>query len=71
VTVLVVNKTTAPIVVGLRITNLSVLSRVSIYRIDAADPAPYLATQDTLALNNAYPYSAPALSASMLIFQTP
>ena len=71
VTVLVVNKTTAPIVVGLRITNLSVLSRVSIYRIDAADPAPYLATQDTLALNNADPYSAPALSASMLIFQTP
>ena len=71
VTVLVVNKTTGPLNVGLRITNVDALARVSVYRIDAADPSPYLALSDTLTLSNAYPYAAPALSASMLVFQTP
>ena len=62
---------TGPLNVGLRITNVDALARVAVYRIDAADPSPYLALSDTLTLSNAYPYAAPALSAAMLVFQTP
>ena len=68
VTVLVVNKTNNALNVGLRITNALSLANVAIYRIDAADPSPYLALQDTVTLENAYPYAAPSLSASMLVF---
>jgi len=68
VTVLVVNKTSGAEIVGLRITNAHVLSTVTTYRIDASDPSPVLAEQATVPLSNAYPYAAPALSASMLVF---
>lgn len=71
VTVLVVNKTQAAMNVGLSLTNAAPLSTVTIYRIDAADPSPYLVNTLPVTLYNAYPYAAPALSASMLVFESP
>jgi hypothetical protein len=57
--------------VGLSLTNAAPLSTVTIYRIDAADPSPYLVNTLPVTLYNAYPYAAPALSASMLVFESP
>jgi hypothetical protein len=71
VTVLVVNKTTGALNVGLRVTDTVALARVAVYRTDAADPSPVLVTTDTLTLQNAYPYASPALSASLLVFEAP
>jgi mannan endo-1,4-beta-mannosidase len=69
VTVLVINKTNAPRKVGLRAFNTELLTRVDVYRIDAAHPSPHLAAQDTLSKKNAHAYVAPPLSAAMLVFQ--
>lgn len=71
VTVLVVNKTNAVRRFGLRAFNTSQLARVDAYRIDATHAAPFLATSnETLTKNNAYAYSAPAYSATLLVFRT-
>lgn len=70
-TVLVVNKTSAIRKFGLRAYNDTQLKNVSVYRIDAAHPAPYLVTTEALTKNNAYAYAAPGLSATMLVFTAP
>lgn len=71
VTVLVVNKTGAPRKFGLRMFDAATLSRVDVYRIDAAHKSPYLAETATLTKHNAFAYAAPPMSAAMLVFQTP
>lgn len=68
VTVLVVNKTSAPRSFGLRVFDVPALSHVDVYRIDAAHKSPYLAEGAPLAKANAYAYTAPPMSAAMLIF---
>jgi hypothetical protein len=67
VTVLVVNKTSSAETVGLSITNADLLSKVTIYRIDASSATPYLVSSGALTLSNAYAYDAPPLSASLLV----
>ena len=71
VTVLVVNKTTATRSFGLELTNADKLGKVAVYTLDAAHSSPYLAKNDTLTKNNAYAFTAGAMSASMLVFTTP
>ena len=71
VTVLVVNKTSAPRTFGLRLTNADKLGKVAVYTLDAGHASPYLARQDMLTRSNAYAFAAGALSASMLVFTTP
>jgi hypothetical protein len=71
VTVLVINKTNATRRVGLRLFNPERLTQVDVYRIDAAHPSPYPAAQEAVTKVNAYAYSAPPLSATMLVFQNP
>jgi hypothetical protein len=70
VTVSVINKTDAPRSFGLRIFHPTVLTRVAVYRIDAAHPSPILVARDTLTKNDAYLYAAPPMSAAMLVFTT-
>lgn len=71
VTVLVVNKTNAVRKFGIRAFNSAQLTSVKAYRIDAAHTNPYLASTEALTKNNAYAYSAPAMSATMLVFSAP
>lgn len=71
VTVLVVNKTNAVRKFGLRAFNTTKLTTVKAYRIDAAHADPFLASTENLTKNNAYAYSAPAMSATLLVFQAP
>ncbi|MBI4469687.1 MAG: hypothetical protein HY650_10240 [Acidobacteria bacterium] len=71
VTVLVINKTIAARRLGVRLFNPERLTRVDAYRIDAANPSPYLAAQEAVTKVNAYAYSAPPLSATMLVFTNP
>lgn len=71
VTVLIVNKTTATRTFGVRAYNAERLTTVDVYRIDAAHSSPYLVTQDQVTKVNAYAYSAPSLSATMLVFRAP
>jgi hypothetical protein len=68
--VLVVNKTNAERRFGLRAFHAAALARVTIYRIDAAHPAPYLSGAAALTRANAYAYAAPPMSAAMLVFET-
>lgn len=71
VTVLVVNKTNATRRVGLRAFNAKRLTQVAEYRIDAAHASPFLAASGPVSKLNAYAYSAPAMSATMLVFTAP
>jgi hypothetical protein len=71
VTVLIVNKTNAPRRFGLRAYDAAALAHVDVYRIDAAHASPYLAQADALTKYNAYAYTAPAMSAAMLVFRSP
>ena len=71
VTVLVVNKTNAVRKFGIRAFNSAQLATVKAYRIDAAHQNPFLASTENLSKNNAYAYSAPAMSATLLVFQAP
>ena len=71
VTVLVINKTNATRTVGVRAFNTTRLTTVDVYRIDAANPSPYLAAQAPVTKVNAYGYAAPPLSATMLVFRAP
>ncbi|MDF2696170.1 MAG: Endoglucanase the largest catalytic component of the cellulosome / Endoglucanase precursor [Labilithrix sp.] len=71
VTMLVINKTGAPRRVGLRTWNAEKLDSVAVWRIDAAHPSPHLAAQDKLTKMNAYAYTAPPMSAAMLVFTAP
>lgn len=70
VTVLVTNKTKASRRVGLRIFNTSKLGKVATYRIDANSATPKLVDEDAMTKTNAYVYAAPALSASLLVFES-
>ena len=69
VTVLVVNKTNATRRFGVRISNAKSLGTVDAYRVDTAHPSPFLAARATVTKNNAYLYSAPAMSATLLVFR--
>ncbi len=69
VTVLVVNKSASPRRFGIRVSNSVALSKVDVRRIDAQSPDPKLVATDPLVKNNAYAYSAPALSATLLVFR--
>jgi hypothetical protein len=68
VTVLVINKSRAPRTFGLRLFNDTRLGRAKAYRIDAAHANPYLASSEQVSKNNAYAYTAPPLSATMVVF---
>jgi len=69
VTVLVVNKTNAVRRFGVRVSNATALGTADVYRVDAAHPTPFLASRAALTKNNAYAYSAPAMSATLLVFR--
>jgi len=71
VTVLVVNKTSAPRRFGLRAFNAAALTHVDVYRIDAAHKSPFLSQSDALTKYNAYAYTAPPMSAAMLVLEGP
>ena len=71
VTVLVINKSTATRRFGVRVSNAQRLTAVDAYRVDASHASPFLASRTTLTKNNAYLYSAPALSATLLVFRAP
>jgi hypothetical protein len=70
-TVLVVNKKPAPRTIALRAYHSAELKKVRVYRIDSEHPDPTLAAEASLAKLNAYLYSAPPLSATMLVFTAP
>ena len=70
VTVLVINKSTTTRRFGVRVSNATSLTTVDAHRVDAAHPSPFLAARDTLTKNNAYLYSAPPSSATLLVFRT-
>jgi hypothetical protein len=69
VTVLVVNKTSASRSFGLRVFDAAALSHVDVYRIDAAHKSPYLGESTALTKANAFAYTAPPMSAAMLVFE--
>lgn len=69
VTVLVINKTNAARKFGLRAFNTERLTTVSAYRLDASHSTPFLASTATLTKVNAYAYTAPAMSATLLVFK--
>jgi len=68
VTVLVVNKTYAPRRFGLRMFHPA-LAEVEVHRIDASHPTPVLAEHLPLSKRNAYAYTAPPMSAALLVFR--
>lgn len=68
VTVLVINKTNTTRRFGLRAFHARQLTDMDIYRIDAANPDPLFVQSQALPLFNAYAYTAPAMSASLLVF---
>ena len=69
VTVSVVNKTQAPRRFALRFYNPGALGSVDVYRIDAEHPDPFAAGAEPLTRYNAHVYTAPPLSASLLVFR--
>lgn len=69
VTVTVINKTNAPRRMGLRFYNPGALSKVDVYRIDGEHYDPFAAGSETLSKYNAHVYTAPAMSASLLVFR--
>lgn len=71
VTVLVVNKSNATRRFGLRAFNTQRLTQVDAYRVDSTHATPFLASSEAVTKNNAYAYSAPAMSATMLVFRKP
>ena len=72
VTALVINKTNATRKVGLRLFNGQRLTTVDAYRIDAMHSSPFRAVSSAaLTKKNAYAYSAPAMSATVLYFRAP
>ncbi|MFN2508156.1 MAG: glycoside hydrolase family 44 protein [Chthoniobacterales bacterium] len=70
VTVLAINKTNAIRRFGLRAFHEQQLTAVDIYRIDTANPDPQLVQSLALSRYNAHAYSAPPMSAAMLVFRT-
>ena len=70
VTVLAINKTNATRRFGLRAFHEQQLTAVDIFRIDAANPDPQLVATVNLSRYNAHAYTAPAMSATLLVFRT-
>lgn len=69
VTVLVINKTNAARKFGLRAFNTERLASVDAWRLDATHSTPFLASSAALTKVNAYAYTAPAMSATLLVFK--
>ena len=70
VTVVVINKTASTRRFGLRLFHAARLRKVAIYRIDARHASPASAGTTRLSERNAFAYTAPALSAALLVFTT-
>jgi mannan endo-1,4-beta-mannosidase len=69
VTVTVVNKTAAARRFGIRLFNPAALTTVDAYRIDAEHFDPYAVGSQPLTKYNAYAYTAPPFTATMLVFR--
>jgi methenyltetrahydromethanopterin cyclohydrolase len=69
VTVVLINKTNASRRFGIRVQDTIRLADVDVYAIDSAHAKPHVVAHEALTKTNAYAYSAPAMSAALLVFR--